>query len=372
MDLLSARRVGGHAFLLAVAVSVIWIGRGNVLSRVPASLDVGELAAISNVVLTTTPGLAAGAASAATKGEAAAGGITRLTEIHTYVPDRTRLEITSYTVQENDTILGIGDKFGLKPETIVFGNPILKDNPHFLEPGQTLRIAPLDGIIRDVLAGDTIGGLAKVYGVQPEDIINWPANNIDPDNPQISAGQVLFVPGGSRGLIQFPDNTVNTPAVGSGSAGGGNLLPPPKGPLVLRSGTGQCPGGYSGVVGSGGFIWPAANHYLSGYDFSGIHPGIDISAELGVSVYAADSGIVVFAGRSEWGYGNTVIIDHGNNWYTLYAHLLQWFVDCGQGVYQGNAIGAAGNTGHSAGAHLHFEIYYGNAQTNPWNYLPPP
>ncbi|MBI3243111.1 MAG: peptidoglycan DD-metalloendopeptidase family protein [Chloroflexi bacterium] len=369
-SLLSTGRFGGHALLLAVAVGVIWLGRGDILNLVPASVDVGGLAAIRNVASAADP---APPTVAASNGVAVSDDITRLTELHTYIPDRPRLEIITYIVEASDTILGIGEKFGLKPETIVFGNPILNDNPHFLEPGQTLRIAPMDGIIRDVVAGDTIGGLAKAYGVTPEDIVNWPANNLNPDAPQITAGQVLFVPGGARRLIQFPTNTVNQPAAGGGSSGGGsNLPPPPKGPLVLRSGAGQCAGGYSGVVGSGGFVWPADNHYLSGYDFNGIHPGIDISADFGATVYAADSGIVVFAGRSEWGYGNTIIIDHGNNWHTLYGHLSQWFVNCGQGVYQGNAIGASGNTGRSAGAHLHFEVYYGNAQTNPWNYLPPP
>jgi murein DD-endopeptidase MepM/ murein hydrolase activator NlpD len=284
------------------------------------------------------------------------------------------LEIGEYVAEKSDTVLGIAAKFGLKPETIMWGNPILRNNPHFLEPGQTLRIPPADGVIRDVVAGDTIGGLARAYGVKPEDIIGWPANNIDPDNPQIIAGQVLFVPGGARESIQFTGfNPSGDAASPKGNSGPVPTPVPPKTPLVIGSGSGQCPPGFTGgVAGAGAFIWPADHHYVSGYDYSGIHPGIDIDGDSGEPAYAADSGIVVFAGWSEWGFGNTIIVDHGNKTWTLYGHLSGIFVGCGQGVYQGNQIGAIGNTGRSAGSHLHFEVYYGPYQTNPWNVLPPP
>lgn len=370
MDSLGLQKYAGHIILLTVAVGVIWIGRANLMSRVPARVNVSTLAALGEAVPTRPP---AAPSLAAAPVDFGAGDLTRLTELHTYIPDRPRREITEYVAQPSDTIFGIAEKFGLKPETIMWGNPALKDNPHFLEPGQTLRIAPIDGVIRDVVSGDTIGGLARAYGVKPEAIINWPANNIDPDSPQIIAGQALFVPGGSRGPIQFTqDGTAGGVSSGSGTTGGGNAGSSPKAPYVLKSGAGQCPGGYSGAAGSGGFIWPAANHYLSGYDYSGIHPGIDIAGGTGDAVYASDSGVIVFAGWSDWGYGNTVIVDHGNNWWTLYAHLSQWNVDCGQGVYQGTLIGAVGTSGRAKGSHLHFEMYYGAFQVNPWSYLPPP
>jgi murein DD-endopeptidase MepM/ murein hydrolase activator NlpD len=304
--------------------------------------------------------------------------ITRITELHTYIPDRPRLEILDYVVETDDTILGIATKFGISPETVVFSNPILRDNPHMLEPAQTLHIAPANGIIREVIPGDTLNGLARVYQSTPEKIINWASNSLNPDNPQIAVGQLIFVPDGTRGLLQFNDQALDAPASDSaplltgGGAGPAATRPPPDQPYVLRSGAGQCAGGYSGVSGSGSFIYPTGNHFLSGYDFIGIHTGIDLDADQGQPVYAADSGIVMFAGWSDWGYGNTVILDHGNKFYTLYGHLSAWFVSCGQVVYQGNQIAASGNTGRSAGAHLHFEIYYGAFTTNPWNWLPPP
>jgi len=135
---------------------------------------------------------------------------------------------------------------------------------------------------------------------------------------------------------------------------------------------GVCDGPFTGPVGTGTFIWPAPNHYLSGHNFSWrYHPGIDIATQLGDPIYASDTGVVVFAGWNSQGYGNFVVIDHGNGWETAYAHLSQFNVDCGQAVSQGAVIGRAGSTGNSTGPHLHFEIINDQlGRVNPWSYLP--
>lgn len=65
-----------------------------------------------------------------------------------------------------------------------------------------------------------------------------------------------------------------------------------------------------------------------------------------------------------------VMIDHGNGYQSLYAHLSNWTVSCGQSVYQGSLIGYAGSTGNSTGPHLHFEIRYMGGFINPWQVLP--
>jgi murein DD-endopeptidase MepM/ murein hydrolase activator NlpD len=78
----------------------------------------------------------------------------------------------------------------------------------------------------------------------------------------------------------------------------------------------------------------------------------------------------VYSGWNNWGYGNVVVINHGNGWQTLYAHLDTYNVGCGQSVFQGNVIGAMGNTGNSSGSHLHYEMMYNGAKVNPWDYLP--
>ena len=135
-------------------------------------------------------------------------------------------------------------------------------------------------------------------------------------------------------------------------------------------GPGACEGSYEGLYGTGGFIWPTANHVLSGNDFWSGHLGIDIAAFVGDAVYASDSGVVVFAGWSTGGYGYMIMIDHGNGYQTVYAHLSSVQVGCGQSVYQGEYIGAAGSTGNSTGPHLHFEIRLWGQFVNPWYVLP--
>jgi murein DD-endopeptidase MepM/ murein hydrolase activator NlpD len=358
-DSLGLQRFTGHLILLAVVAGMLWLGRMNLPGMLPASLDVSAVSQFNQTPPTSTP-----LAPIVTEGEAPmliptdAGDLTREIEIHTDIPTRPRTEITIYTVEEGDTLFGIADKFGLTPETILWGNPVLGDDPHLLRPGQELNVPPVNGVLHIVDPSNTIDGLAALFGVEPDVIINWPGNNIDLDDPKLVAGQQLMVPDGHREFRQW--------AVPQIIRSVRNALP-------ASAGAGACPGGYSGgSIGSGGFIWPANNHYLSGNNYWSGHLGIDISAGLGAPIYAADSGVTVFAGPNNWGYGNMVVIDHGNGWQTLYAHLSQWNVSCGQSVTQGNIVGLAGSTGNSTGPHLHFELNYNGSRPNPWNYLPAP
>ena len=282
--------------------------------------------------------------------------ITRTINLRTHIPSRPRQEVITYTVRSGDTLFGISEKYGITPETILWSNAILKDDPHLLRPDQELLISPVTGVVRVVHEGDTVDGLASVYRADSEDIINWPGNQLDPDNPALIEDSVIVVPGGERDFVQW-----TVPRIARAK----------RNPLPMSAGPGACTGGYQGgAVGSGSFIWPASNRYLSGYNYSGYHPAIDIAAGLGAPIYASDSGVVVFAGWSNWGYGYKGVVDHGNGWQTLYSHLSQWNVNCGQSVYQGTVLGLSGSTGNSTGPHLHFEINYQGTRVNPWNYLP--
>ncbi len=80
--------------------------------------------------------------------------------------------------------------------------------------------------------------------------------------------------------------------------------------------------------------------------------------------------MIVYAGWNNWGYGNVVVLNHGNGWQTLYAHLDSVAVGCGQSVYQGSMIGTMGSTGNSTGPHLHYEMMYNGVKVNPRDYLP--
>jgi len=306
---------------------------------------------------TPTPGLpdAIEATLPAPTVEAAASGpIERLAEVHTLIPTRGRAEVITYTVKLGDTLFGIAENFGLRPETVLWGNYfVLQDDPHSLIPGQVLNILPVDGTYHFVVEGNTLAQVARFYEVEPEAITDWGSNNLDPDAPVLTPNTYLVVPGGRRELQSWEVPTITRETT-----------------ATAANNFGQCPGGYSGAVGTGFFVWPADNHFLSGYDFTDIHHGLDIKAGLGAPLYASDSGVIVYAGPNDFGYGNLVVIDHGNGWQTVYAHLSQWNVVCGESVFQGNVIGLAGSTGRSSGPHLHFEVRYRGSYVNPWSVLP--
>jgi murein DD-endopeptidase MepM/ murein hydrolase activator NlpD len=138
------------------------------------------------------------------------------------------------------------------------------------------------------------------------------------------------------------------------------------------AGAGTCRGPYlSSAQGNGTFIWPSYNHNTSmGNQYGAYHHAIDISASTGDPIFATDGGVVVFAGLSDWGYGNLVVIDHGNGWQSVYAHLSTVLTSCGADVMQWTQIGNAGSTGNSTGPHLHFELTYNGVYVNPLGYLP--
>jgi murein DD-endopeptidase MepM/ murein hydrolase activator NlpD len=292
-------------------------------------------------------------------------GISRSAQLHTNIPSRPRDEISTYTVQEGDTVFGIAEKFGLEPQTILWGNySILLDDPHSLKPGQELKILPINGVYWEWLGGIPFGSWAEFYGVSAADIIEFPANNIDKNsvgdfnNANIPTGTWLIIPNGKRDFVNW-------------SAPLGVTRENPASARVL--GDGACEPVSGGAVGYGSFIYPANNHYLSGFDFSPQtnHNGLDFAGNTGEAVYASDAGVIVYSGWNDYGYGNMIMIDHGNGFQSLYAHLSALNVGCGQSVGQGEVIGAIGNTGRSSGSHLHFEIMAGT-KVNPWSYLPPP
>lgn len=292
-------------------------------------------------------------------------GISRSAQIHTNVPSRPRQEISVYIVQEGDTVFGIADKFGLEPQTILWGNyNTLLDDPHSLKPGQELNILPVNGVYWEWLGGLTFGSWAEFYGVTATDIIEFPGNHIDPNtigdynNANIKNGTWLIIPNGKREFVNW-------------SAPLGVTRENPASARVL--GAGACDPTSGGAVGYGSYVYPTNKHYLSGFDYSEKtnHLGLDFAGNEGEGVYAADAGVVVYAGWNDYGYGNMIMVDHGNGFQSLYAHLNAFNVGCGQSVGQGEVIGAIGSTGRSSGPHLHFELMAGT-KVNPWSYLPPP
>ncbi len=287
-----------------------------------------------------------------------ASGIIRRTSFHTNIPTRSRTNIIEYTVSTGDSVFGIAQSFNLKPETILWANyDQLNDSPDMLTPGMKLNVPPVNGVYYQWQDGDTFDSVAAKFDAKVDEILTWEGNNFDLTNPKVDAGQWIMIPDGHREFRQWL-----VPTIARKNSG------------VSRSvlGPGACEGDYSGAYGSGAFAWPTAAHTLSGNDFWSGHLGIDIAGMLGDGIFAADSGVVVFAGWAYGGYGNMVMIDHGNGYQTLYAHMSAVNVGCGQSVYTGTYLGAVGSTGNSTGAHLHFEVRYGGGFIDPWYVLPAP
>ena len=342
-------RIGTNLLVVILVLAVVWLlQRGN-LGTTP--------------VVSAAPGITPTPTEVAVQLPAevafVSDGILRQADLHTTIPSRPRMDVSTYTVQPGDSIFKIADNYGLKPTTILFGNyDNLSDNPDRIKPGQVLNILPVDGTYYHWQGNESLTTVATFFGVDTEAIINSPANHLDPDtigdlnSPNITAGTWLVVPGGTR-----PFTSWTAPA---------QLVR--ENPSVRVWGEGVCTGINYVQVGYGTFVFPTVQHWLSGTDYRPDvnHYGVDFAGAEGNAVYAVDAGTVVYSGWNTWGYGNLVMIDHGNGWQSLYAHLSQINVGCGQAVGQGDLIGLVGMTGGtSTGPHLHFEVSYNGAHINP-------
>ncbi len=132
------------------------------------------------------------------------------------------------------------------------------------------------------------------------------------------------------------------------------------------------------ITGTGSFIWPApARNVVTStfgtrlhpiYNYYRTHYGVDIGADYGSNVLASDKGTVT-SSAYHWSYGNYIVVNHGNGYVTLYAHLSSRLVSAGDEVSQGDVIGLVGSTGDSTEPHLHFEIRENGTCINPLDYL---
>jgi murein DD-endopeptidase MepM/ murein hydrolase activator NlpD len=123
-----------------------------------------------------------------------------------------------------------------------------------------------------------------------------------------------------------------------------------------------------------GFVWPTRYPYIQayfGWRKKRMHEGLDLKAPTGTRVYSTASGEIIEAGSRIRGYGKTVVVDHGNGWASIYAHLSKIKVKRGDHVGQGELLALSGRTGRATGPHLHFEIRKGSDPLDPLMFLPP-
>lgn len=256
--------------------------------------------------------------------------------IDTQISQNIKYAITDYQIQPGDTVASIAQKFGISADTIRWQNSLSRDK---IKVGDTLQILAVTGVSHKVQKGDTVYSIAKKYDAEPQAIIDFPFNTFSNDETfELAIGQTVIVPDGvmPTGVTATPRPRQITPDAGT-------------------------------VVASGKFVWPVSGT-ITQY-FSWYHPGIDIANNALPLDVAADAGRVVFAGWDASGYGNMILIDHGNGFMTRYGHLSQIMVISGQTVARGSVIGRMGSTGRSTGPHTHFEIYLNGVRVNPLSYL---
>lgn len=257
---------------------------------------------------------------------------------HTNITEKPRSEIIDYTVETGDTASGIAKKFGISTDTIKWANNL--SSVDSIKPGQVLKILPVTGVSHTVKSGDTLESVAKKYSAEPQAIVDFPFNDV-PDNFELKAGQVLIIPDGSPPELPAPRPRPQPQYLARG----------PQSPAF------EAPGGAS-------FIWPAGGQ-ITQY-FAWYHPGVDIANRVAPGVAATDGGRVIVAGWPDGGgYGNRVVIDHGNGYTSLYAHLSNIYVSPGETVSRGQLVGQMGSTGRSTGTHLHLEIHFKGIAMNP-------
>lgn len=227
--------------------------------------------------------------------------------------------ISLYVVREGDTLSGIASLFDVNANTIRLANEL---KGRIISPGQILVILPVSGIQYTVKKGDTLEGIAKKFNGDVSEILSF--NDLG-QGVALEPGTVLIIPNGEVATNEIPQKSTKK-----------SSSPRPS---------------YKGY-----YIRPIAG----GVRTQGVHGynAVDLASACGTPVVAAASGDVLVSKTSGWnsGYGNYVVISHGNGTQTLYAHLKVVLVGSGWYVSQGQLVGYMGTTGLSTGCHVHFEV----------------
>jgi LysM repeat protein len=254
-----------------------------------------------------------------------------------------------YVVRQGDAIADIAKMFGVSVNTILWANDMKKGDK--LTPGDVLLILPISGVEHKVTKGQTVQSIAKLYKVEVNDILQ--NNDISLDT-SLKVGDTLIIPNGEKS--QEGDKPIKDTKASAA-----------KDKLYYEKHNIKNIAEY--------FIDPVPGYRLS----QGIHDNnaVDLATAKGTPVHAAASGIVTFAKLGyNGGFGGLVIIKHPNGTETLYAHLSNLSIHTGENVSQGEVIAASGGvpgtpySGHSTGAHLHFEVHGARnpGADNSWKY----
>ena len=252
-----------------------------------------------------------------------------------------RRDVREYVVLNGDSISRIASQFGVSVQTVLYENGLTETD--YIKPGQTLSILPTTGIKHTVKDGETLGAIANKYEVGLEAILEF--NEIEvPDD--ILAGEVIIIPEGKIEVSQTAIASYNRVEIETASA-----------PEDFAAATGN-------------LIWPLPTRQVTQY-YSSRHRALDISNSQRPQFWSSQDGIVELSGW-QGGYGNTIIVNHGNGLKTRYAHASELYVSAGDAVTKGQVIGRVGNTGRTyglTGNHLHYEVTKNGVKVDPLGYV---
>ena len=258
----------------------------------------------------------------------------------------------SIEVRRGDTVYAIARRTDVSMRQIIDANGLRP--PYMLRPGQKLVLP--GPRIHTVTKGDTVYKVSRRYGVDMASLVR--ANGMGPPYT-IRVGQVLRLPGGAR---QAAGPVQTRKPAGRGARRQATL---PR--RTARSTVPQPPPRRGSK-----FAWPVRGQIISAFGpkSGGLHnDGINIAAQAGSSVHAADNGVVAYSGNELRSFGNLLLIRHEGGWMTAYAHNQRLLVARGETVKQGQAIAQLGSSGSVRRPQLHFEIRRGTEAVDPSRYL---
>lgn len=256
-----------------------------------------------------------------------------------------------YTVKEGDSLWSIARAHDMYVTDIVASNGIQEDS--ILNLGQSIILSkptPLITVVAQVEGNETVVIPYKTI-TENDNSVNGIKTKTEGQNGEKFIAYTATLRNGIVENKEIIEEKVVKAAVDK---------------VLVKGRSVQVASRGSGGVSTGKLAWPVSGSISQSYGNG--HTGLDIAGPTGSAIGAADGGVVTFAGW-QGGYGNFVIIKHGNGMVTRYAHCSKLLVKSGQKVSQGQTIGLRGSTGRSTGPHLHFEVMVGGSFRNPINYL---
>lgn len=262
-----------------------------------------------------------------------------------------------YVTGAGDSVSGVAQKYGIAVETLLDNNKEISDS-NLIQYGQQLVVPREDGILHKVSFGETVGDIVAQYdNISVETVVSYRPNAVA-DASSLESGKTLLLIGATPKPPPPPPPVIVAPSPGGGGGGGTAGTPPP------------ASGGRFSLPLS---AWLRVSDDFGTYRGVGrIHEGIDLDlwGFWNSPIYSACDGTVIKTEYLTYSYGYHVVVDCGDGWTTLYAHMSEISVAPGQRVGTGALLGFSGVTGYTTGEHLHFEIRYFGAPVNPAHYLP--